>query len=99
MFMSYTIRYGPDLTKKYRKRPVRFGGIGIVMILSACLLLASWCLPQQAKQFKEALFPWTRAEVVAAFSELRESILEGEPCGDAVTAFCRDVIHGSTVSE
>ncbi len=93
--MSYTIRYGPVNTNSCKKKSGWFGIIGAVLILTVCLLAVSWYLPQQARQFREALLPWTRSEVLSAFSEFRRDVIEGEPFNDALTAFCRDIIHGT----
>lgn len=93
--MSYSIHYDSDNPSyKPQKNPV-FGIIGAVLVIMVCAAAIGWAIPQQVIQFKEALIPWTRAEVKAAFSELRNDLLQGQPLTDAVTAFCQEMIHDS----
>ena len=93
--MSYSIHYGPEEPQKERSNVSGFGFIGVVLIIVVCLLAFGWHLPQQAHPFKEALFPWTRSEVVSAFAQLREDVVDGMPLRDAVTDFCLEIIHES----
>lgn len=93
--MSYTIRYGPEQPDTTKQRQSWLGVIGAIIIMGVCLLAISWYLPQQMHQLREALLPWTRNDVQMAFNELREHVSQGQPFGDAVTAFLRDIIHES----
>lgn len=96
--MSYSICYEPDRTRPVRKKRPYFGLVGAVVIILICATAIGWTIPQQAKQFVQALLPWTRNEVIAALSELRSDVIEGKPINDAVTAFCLEIIHGSEQS-
>ena len=91
--MSYSIYYGPDRQDTGQQKKSWFGIVGAVLILTVCLLAFSWFLPQQARQFREAFLPWTRAEVRTAFAELKESIQQGHPIKESVSAFCLEIIH------
>jgi len=93
--MSYSIHYDSDNPSyKQRKKPV-FGIIGAILVIMVCAAAIGWAIPQQVMQFKEALVPWTRAEVKEAFSELQDDLQQGQPLADAVTAFCLEIIHDS----
>ena len=93
--MSYSIHYDSDNPNfRAQKKPL-FGFVGAILVIMVCAAAIGWAIPQQAKQFREVLLPWTRTEVKAAFSELRDNLLQGEPLSDAVTAFCLEIIHDS----
>lgn len=93
--MSYSIHYGPDRPKSAPKKRSYFGLVGAVLVIMVCAAAIGWSLPQQAEQFTQALFPWTRSEVQTAFTELREDVREGQPLSDAVKTFCLEIIHGA----
>ena len=93
--MSYSIHYDSDNPNfRPQKKPV-FGIIGAILVIMVCAAAIGWAIPQQVMQFKEALLPWTRAEVKAAFSNLQDDLQQGQPLADAVTAFCQEMIHDS----
>lgn len=91
--MSYSISYGSDTPKLYQKKKGYMGLIGAILIIMICAAAIGWAIPQQAKAFAQALFPWTREEVRFALTELRRDILDGQPLSDAVTTFCREIIY------
>ncbi len=91
--MSYSIRYGPDRPRSAPKKRSYFGLVGVVLVIMVCAVAIGWSIPQQAEQFKQALLPWTRSEVRAAFADLQENVREGQPLQDALTAFCLEIIH------
>lgn len=93
--MSYSIHYDSDNPIfRPKKKPI-FGLVGVILTIMVCAVAIGWAIPQQAKQFRQALFPWTREEVKAAFADLRDDLRLGEPLSDAVTAFCLEIIHDS----
>lgn len=91
--MSYSISYGPDKTNIRTKSNGHAGLIGAVLIVLVCAIAIGWSLPEQARQFTEALFPWTRTDVSAALAILRENVMDGQPLKDAVSAFCHGIIN------
>lgn len=93
--MSYSIHYDSDNPKFRSKKKHVFGLVGVILTIMVCAVALGWAIPQQAKQFRQALFPWSREEVKAAFAELRDDLRQGEPISDAVTAFCVEIIHDS----
>ena len=93
MHMSYSIHYGPEKPKFGQRKKGYAGLIGAVLIIMVCAAVIGFAIPQQTKQFVQALFPWTRSEVVSALKEFREDIREGLPVSDAITTFCREIIY------
>ncbi len=93
--MSYSIHYDSDNPNFIPQKKPLFGFVGAILVIMVCAVAIGWAIPQQVDQFREALFPWTREETKAAFSELRDDLRQGEPLPDAVTAFCLEIIHDS----
>lgn len=99
MSMSYSIHYGPERPKHARKKKNRYGMAGAVIVLLVCAAAAGWSMPEQAQQFYQALFPWTRQEVKEAFSELKTDLRQGETVSDAVTSFCLEILDDAEKSQ
>ena len=97
--MSYSIHYGPEEPCNRKSGFSWFSIVGVVLILTVCLLALSWYLPQQVSQFREALLPWTRAEVTRAFAELCENVKDGKSLNNAVTDFCLEIIHDAELAK
>ena len=95
MIMSYVIHYANEESSIRKTNNRWFGIVGAVLVIAVCLLAVSWYLPQQVRQFREALFPWTKSDVQAVFAQLRDNVRQGQTLGDAVTVFCKDIIHMS----
>ena len=91
--MSYSISYGPDKSNAGSKRKEYAGLFGAVIIVLVCAIAIGWSLPDQMKQFTEALFPWTRTDVSDALAIMRENVMNGQPLTDAVSAFCQGIIN------
>lgn len=97
--MSYSIHYGPDVPQSVPIKRSYFGLVGALLVVVICATAVGWAMPQQAEKFAQALFPWTRSEVNAAFAELREDVREGQPISEAVTTFCREIIDDADQEE
>ena len=91
--MSYSIHYGPDKPDTGSKRKGYAGLIGAILIVLICAFAIGWAIPEQTKEFVQALFPWTRTEVSIALAQLRENIKTGQPLADAVSAFCQGILN------
>lgn len=91
--MSYVIRYGPDEPPGFHKRQMKTNVVLLLLVFAVFALIVYGQFPQEIELFYHNLFPWTRTEVQAAFESLKQDIRNGEFFFDAVTAFCRDVIH------
>lgn len=87
--MGYEIRYGP-------KEPVprkNFSRAAIAAVLILALLFGVRALwPDGAARAAALFFP---ADAREAFRQMVETIQAGEKVGDALTAFCREVIENA----
>lgn len=96
--MSYRIQYGPPQKGEpvkgvLSKKTLR--GIGIVILAAVIVfVLAS---PQSAQAVRGFLFPGDAAVNAAAFSEFVDSIRGGSSLGQAITAFCCEIIRGASL--
>lgn len=94
--MAYRIIYGEDpvITKQRRSRPLRLQTMTAVFFLLFALLV-SFTWSEGTEKLREYLIPGERSVTQAAFQTFVEDLQEGEPVGDALTTFCRDIIsHG-----
>ena len=90
--MSYKIFYGqPPGTAKQRANirilPIMAG------IMLAFAIFARICYPAETKQLTEALFPLTSASSQEALDVFTQNIKAGESLGDAVAAFCLEILN------
>ena len=91
--MSYKISYdnasGKDKIRlNSRNWLLVAAGIVLTLVVSARVLY-----PEKTKQFMEALFPLTSDSSQEALEVFAENIKAGESFGDAVTAFCLEIIN------
>ena len=96
--MSYKISYGA-MSKKTRNKPIfrlKLPVIAGAVLAFAITARVFW--PQQTKQLAEALFPLTKASSQEALEVFARNIKAGESFGDAVTAFCQEIIHEADIS-
>ena len=61
-------------------------------IAVALAVMARIFCPAETKQLTEALFPLTGESAQEALAVFAQNIRAGEPLGDAVTAFCQEII-------
>ena len=96
--MGYRIEYGSQ--RQYSREKIRVGRI--FWLTGACFLAFAFvtrhCWPQGQQLLEEALLPGDAAVTKQAFSLLTEQLRHGEAVGDAVAAFCREVIHGAAAN-
>lgn len=88
--MSYQISYGM-IPQETARRPRRwwYGAAGIVLALA---VIARIFYPAETKQLTDALFPLTSESAQEALAVFKQNIRAGESLGDAVTAFCMEII-------
>ncbi len=92
--MSYRITYGSKTPKKYRtkKQTPKF------LMLTAAIIIGgvgiSHVFPNQMIQIRHALLPWTTPQSQAAIQTMITDMQHGTSCGDAITTFCTNIIHG-----
>ena len=97
--MSYRIEYGPAIPQQYiRKRsPIR-----LQTMTAACLLLFSLLVrqffPTGVQELRRVLLPDVPTVTQQALDALMGNLRNGEPLGDAFTAFCAYIIdHDETL--
>ena len=93
--MSYKISYGetPQTAVHF---PFRLPVVaGLVLILA---ILARIFYPDATKKLTDALFPLTSESSQEALEVFAENIKEGESFGDAMTAFCLEILNDADIS-
>ena len=98
--MAYRIDYAPVKPEKKRNigRKLRF------QVLTAALLLAfilgvKYAWPGGAARLRQALLPGEASRTEVAVQTLVERVARGEPVGEAVTAFCREILENAQKSD
>lgn len=89
--MSYRIEYNPEKNQIYpisAKRKTKW----LMIALAAIVALFVIQKVDKTKEIKSLLIPGDPEVTAAAFSTMLENIREGEGVGDAVTAFCLEII-------
>ena len=96
--MSYKISYGSSAEKRTAKQGSQRWLAGVAVLVIILAGIARYYYPEETKQLSEALFPLTSESSQRALKAFSENIRAGESVGDAVTAFCQEIIHESDVS-
>ena len=94
--MSYRISYG-EMPQKMPVKPRRWW-YGIAVIALVLLVMARILYPAEMRQLTDALFPLTSASAQEALEVFAQNIEAGESIGDAVTAFCQEIINDANIS-
>jgi hypothetical protein len=91
--MSYKISYGsmPRNAASKQKPQLRWAAIAVFIVTMAIFARSRY--PAQIDQLTEALFPLTSASSREALDVFSQHIRDGETFGEAVTAFCMEIIH------
>lgn len=89
--MGYLIEYDKGMTKKraiYRKKS------GAGRILALALLLGTMLLPAGRTALRNLILPGNEEITAHALEALAEDLKAGDTVGEAVEAFCKEIIHG-----
>ena len=92
--MAYSTQYGKCRFDKPIIRKKKFGWIAALALLIAVLLL-QMIYPAQMKEFREAALPFFEEDVQSALLDMAKDIKEGMAPGQAVKAFCEEIIQGA----
>lgn len=95
--MSYVIRYGSEdtRTKASRIHRTRLSAMTAGFFLGF-LLLTKLFWPDGTSMLRQILLPGNEEVTARAVTVLVEDLRAGEPVGDAVRAFCGEIIaHGN----
>ena len=94
--MAYKVQYGASRHDKVSR------GVAlrrwVPLVLAVVLLLGGFLLMRQGASF-DWLLPGDPRVTAVALEELRENLRAGEPLGESVTAFCREIIDGAALVE
>lgn len=90
--MSYRIDYDPEKSRIY---PTAKRGKHKWLIISLAVVTAIFALQKLDGQgyLKSWLLPGNPEVTSAALTSMFEDVQQGEPVGQAVTAFCLKIIH------
>lgn len=91
--MAYTVRYTQPGSMERNKIPASEGRrkILIAVLLAVLMLFGTGRLLSDSK-VQELLIPGDPAVTKQAFTEMTQSIRDGQPVDDAIVAFCRQII-------
>ena len=90
--MSYRIEYNPEKNRKY---PLPTAGKPKWLIAVLAIMALMFALQSIDRNYtlKSWLLPGDPEVTETAFSAMVDDIRGGEPVGDAVTAFCLEIIQ------
>ena len=95
--MSYQIQYDPHLVKKYPRRirkKGKFSLLRIIALLLICFVVIGVIGRGGVPQF---LLPGDAAVTAGALDAMIQDLRNGEQFGEAITAFCMEIIrHGES---
>lgn len=92
--MGYRVVYGqmPRVEKRRSGRPLRLQALTAVFLLVFTLTVRqAW--PEGQKVLRQFLIPGEPTVTEEAFRDMLEDIQQGESIGDAVTAFCTQIVE------
>lgn len=90
--MAYRIVYGPE------PKPKREGSKRWIALLCVAVLLIGLFLTGADESVKRWLLPGDPEETAAALDNLVQGIREGENLGEAVGAFCREIVENAQIT-
>ena len=96
--MAYKISYGSARDVSNPKSRFRLWLSAVAAIVFGLAILVRLVFPEETKLVTEALFPLTSASSREALEVFSQNINAGESFGDAVTAFCREIIYDANIS-
>lgn len=96
--MGYRVEYGPTTQKKRADRGT--GGRRAWLtaaFLALFLVLVNICWPQGREVLNRLLWPGDAGATRQAAESFVEELRSGEPLGDAVEGFCREVLRDANL--
>ena len=94
--MGYKVQYGVNRHERRNRRALLRKWV--IAILLDVILVTAWVMDMRGTLY-EALLPGDPVVTASALENLRQDLASGEPLGEAVTAFCREVIDGAALAE
>ena len=91
--MAYRITYGENnIQKQHGRKKIKWKPI-VVGIL-ALTLAVTLCIPAGRLWLRDLILPGNEEITAGALENLAEDLENGVSLGDAVDAFCYEIIHG-----
>jgi len=92
--MSYYVEYNPELRRRYPQTKNRSSKVQLVLIGLLFMVVGIYTLMRY--NLLQYLIPGDSQVTTAAFSEMVKSVANGKTVSEAVFAFCRDIVIGSS---
>lgn len=92
--MGYQITYSDGSIQKKTTRRRRIKWKPVLLSVTAMVLTSVLAVPSGRMWVRDLLLPGDEEVTAAALHGLVEDLNAGEPLGDAVEAFCREIING-----
>lgn len=97
--MGYHIQYGETIEKVILETPsVKKSSKLKLVIILLCVSVLCFAVHQKKDIVTRYILPGDAEVTAAALDALVENLKEGDGFGDAVTAFCREIIDHADVS-
>lgn len=90
--MAYRIEYGPPFQPPQKKRSTTRLRIMTAACLLLFVLLVRQAWPEGTEKLRQFLLPGEPTVTQEAFYSMIEGIQDGVPMGDALTAFCQQIV-------
>ena len=96
--MSYQIQYPVrnHFEEKYKFKDRKIPTFSVMAILCVILLIVSVHLVG-FDALSEFIIPGNNAVTTSAFQQMQDNISSGVPIGDAITAFCTEIIESANI--
>lgn len=96
--MSYKISYGETDRRTAKRQKTHFLRPAMAVLIIATAIALRLFYPEETKKLTETLFPLTSASSQKALEVFSQNIKAGESFGDAVTAFCLEIIDEADIT-
>lgn len=93
--MAYEIRYGSSKLD-HKQKPKQWKWIPAVILI---IFVIGILTTDVEKTVLHWLLPGDPVVTVAALGHLQDNLQAGDPIGEAVTAFCREIIDGANLAQ
>lgn len=94
--MGYIIQYDPEKNAQYPAKTPKSGHVGLYLsaVIFTCVMLG--LAVKYRSSIQDWLVPGNAEVTTAAFQTLTDDVRNGKPAGEAITAFCKEIIAHAT---
>lgn len=96
--MGYRIQYGETMTKEFINEAVCKKKVPVITWILIGSFMLAFILGYRIEGMREFLIPGNPDVTEAAVNAFVEDVREGEPIGEAITAFCLEIIENANIS-